>query len=81
MGSFFKPKAVPIPQTPVSNPIPTPAPSISSQPEKSDAEVQAEAREQNLLRRNRGRFGTITTGFTGFLSPSKNNDRKTLLGE
>ncbi len=39
-------------------------------------------REKNLLERQRGRFGTILTGFRGILSPTETqNTRKTLLGE
>jgi len=41
-----------------------------------------ERREKNLLRRNRGRLGTIKTGFRGFLSRATlDKPRKTLLGE
>ncbi|MCC6598519.1 MAG: hypothetical protein IT559_07000 [Alphaproteobacteria bacterium] len=48
----------------------TPAPS----PEKS--------RQTSLLARDRGRFGTIQTGFRGLLETAfGNNQRKTLLGE
>jgi len=81
MGSFLKPKAVPLPQSPRPAPSVT-APVIPSEPTQTDSEIQAEAREQSLLRRNRGRLGTITTSFSGFLSPKENNsNRKTLLGE
>lgn len=44
------------------------------------ATVAAE-REDNLLRRGRGRLGTIRTSFRGFLGPSNEPQRKTLLGE
>lgn len=41
-----------------------------------------EAREQNLLRRDRGRLGTILSSFRGILGLSDNTPaRKTLLGE
>lgn len=83
MGSLFKAPKVPTPQsvrrvTPAPVPLPTP----TTEPEKEASEIQAEARERSLLRRSRGRFGTITTGFTGFLSSSEpDKNRKTLLGE
>lgn len=40
-------------------------------------------RSDNLLRRQRGRFGTVLTGFRGVLSQKSDssNSRKTLLGE
>lgn len=42
----------------------------------------AEQRKENLLLRDRGRFGTIFTGFRGLLSPlEQSGKRKTLLGE
>ena len=45
-------------------------------------EVRAEAREQNLLSRSRGRLGTVQTSFRGLLSLAGGNaGRKTLLGE
>ncbi len=43
---------------------------------------QSAARAENLLRRNRGRTGTVLTGFTGLLAPENAEPRrKTLLGE
>ncbi|MCB9996624.1 MAG: hypothetical protein H6869_09330 [Rhodospirillales bacterium] len=39
------------------------------------------AREDNLLRRSRGRLGTVLTGFSGVLSQAARAGRKTLLGE
>ena len=46
-------------------------------------EQQREVRTQNLLSRNRGRYGTITTSFRGLLNSAQqdNGQRKTLLGE
>lgn len=39
-------------------------------------------REKSLLERQRGRFGTILTGFRGILAPlEQQGARKTLLGE
>ncbi len=47
--------------------------------------LTSEARSQNLLRRNRGRFGTILTGFRGAFGrldeQALSSKRKTLLGE
>lgn len=79
MGSITKrPKAPPIQQyTP-----PPPQSSEPSEPVKTDEEISAEARKESLLRRSRGRFGTILTGFSGFLNAADDgNNRKTLLGE
>lgn len=45
-------------------------------------ESQRLAREDNLLRRSRGRLGTVLTGFSGILSQAAGQaGRKTLLGE
>lgn len=44
-------------------------------------ERAAQKREQSLLHRNRGRFGTLSRGFTGFLAESRQESRKTLLGQ
>lgn len=63
-------------------PLPPPPPVVEARPEKTEAEIEAKARTQSLLRRSRGRFGTVLTGFRGFLNPVDGNDnRKTLLGE
>ncbi len=81
MGSLFKSPKKPPPQ-PAPRPVTAPTPTITEVADKTDNEIRNESREQSLLRRNRGRLGTINTGFTGFLSPVKTNDpRKTLLGE
>lgn len=84
MGSLFKSPKIPEPQ-PVRYVVPTQTSAVTStpsEPVKTESEVQTEARQQSLLRRNRGRLGTIITSFTGFLSPSEtDNRRKTLLGE
>ncbi len=83
MGSLTKaPKPrtqiVTVPAAP-ANPTPVTAPST---PEPSRSEQSAEQRESNLLLRERGRFGTIATGFRGFLSQNETREkRKTLLGE
>ncbi len=85
MGSITKkPKAPTITYVLPSEPTPVTAETvISSEPVKTDAEVQAEARTESLLRRSRGRFGTIATSFKGFLDSanSERNQQKTLLGE
>lgn len=47
-----------------------------------DGENRSAARTASLLKRSRGRFGTIRTGFRGLLSPAgQESGRKTLLGE
>lgn len=79
------------PRAPLVQPyVPTVQQPIIAQPVEpvsplpDNEELSAEARKGNLLRRSRGRFGTILTGFRGFLSPhesSSDNSRKTLLGE
>lgn len=86
MGSITKqPKAPTI--TTVAPSAPTPSTTTvtpTSEPTKTDAEISAESRTQSLLRRSRGRLGTIATSFRGFLSSADNNTdnkRKTLLGE
>jgi hypothetical protein len=84
MGSIIKkPKApvikrvAPRAQTPVTPTVVEP-----TETKKTDEEISADARTQSLLRRSRGRFGTIATSFRGFLNSSDNNtQRKTLLGE
>lgn len=46
------------------------------------AQSAADARKKSLLERARGRYGTVLTGFRGFLSEADNSGkRKTLLGE
>jgi len=82
MGSIFKSRKPPPPApTPVA-----PAPITVAPPEPpsddDNAAQESEERQRNLLRRNRGRLGTIATSFQGFLAPTNNDDgRKTLLGE
>jgi hypothetical protein len=73
-----------------------PLPHISTSPPEESADTSAAqttgtesesadihmARSLSLLSRDRGRLGTILTGFRGLLSQSnQNNGRKTLLGE
>lgn len=85
MGSLFKsPKAPTVTAAPsavVTPAVPAATAVVASEPAPTDAEIQTEAREQSLLRRNRGRLGTINTGFTGFLGTvDGNSSSKTLLG-
>jgi hypothetical protein len=51
-------------------------------PAESDGDVQAKAREENLLSRSRGVLSTVMTGFRGLLSDTvSQTPRKSLLGE
>lgn len=78
-----------IPATQIPRPSPPPTPVVvaaptPTDPVKTNSEIESEARTENLLRRSRGRFGTILTGFRGFLNTSdsaQSSGRKTLLGE
>ena len=54
----------------------------SSDSAGSDSVRQAQAREDHLLSRSRGRLSTVLTGFRGVLSqPVTPSPRKSLLGE
>lgn len=90
MGSISsKPKA-PV-QTVVQRVVYAPAPAVSTPPPPSSSPPSetpdtpsdpSEARAESLLRRDRGRFGTVLTSFRGLLSPANpTGGRKTLLGE
>ena len=89
MGSLTSGPSAPPPQPQVVFvPQPTPAPAVTEP--QADAEVTEsteeqtaeQARRQGLLERDRGRFGTIQTGFRGLLGLIDNApQRKTLLGE
>ncbi len=58
------------------------ASSVTNEPAQDSAKIASESREQTLLRRARGRLGTIATGLSGFLSDGHSGEaRKTLLGE
>lgn len=51
-------------------------------PTPTPEEQAADARRKNLLGRDRGRYGTIRTGFRGLMTlASSFGTRKTLLGE
>ncbi len=82
MGALIKtPKpSSPVTQPPVMSPPPAPVP----EPAPSDADINNKRREDNLLRRLRGTWGTVVTGFRGVLGLSpetSSTSRKNLLGE
>lgn len=86
MGSISSRPSVPSTQVVyVPAPATSQTPLSSTQAEEdtpSDEELAAESRRENLLRRNRGRFGTILSGFRGVFTQAGNaSGRKTLLGE
>lgn len=87
MGSISKkPKAPTIQYVVAPTPSYTPTtPAVNEPvvPSKTDDQISGEARTESLLRRTRGRLGTIATSFKGFLSgvDSPSSPRKTLLGE
>lgn len=90
MGSLAsRPKVPRVQQQPQIVYVPTPVtatPSSSATEtqtsEPTQSERQSELRQQNLLTRSRGRFGTVTTSFRGLLSSVNNaGQSKTLLGE
>ncbi len=71
---------VPAPtQSVMTSPSVTTSPTSGTEtPQDNSAQVKAD----NLLNRDRSRFGTITTSFRGLLSlTGQNSGRKTLLGE
>lgn len=81
MGSINRKSSPPPVQQFISAPLPPAAPVVDV---PTDAEVATKNRTQSLLRRSRGRLGTIVSGFRGFLNPIENDSgasRKTLLGE
>jgi len=53
----------------------------STEPEQTASERASEARESSLLRRDRGRGGTVQTSFRGLLDNTSGTARKTLLGQ
>lgn len=84
MGSIIKKPKAPAVQY-IAPRAPAPIVAEPTEPQQTDAEISASARTQGLLRRSRGRLGTIATSFRGFLSSADNSNnstqRKTLLGE
>ena len=92
MGSLSsRPKIKPSPQVvyvpaPAAGPLPSPtAPAAPSSPSPANPASDRPAvtdRTEGLLMRDRGRFGTVLTGFKGLLSLTQNvQPRKNLLGE
>lgn len=70
---------VPAPAAPAAAAPSTPPPAITPGPQPAD---DAQDRAEGLLLRDRGRFGTVLTGFRGLLSLADNlQPRKNLLGE
>ena len=84
MGSLTKRTAtVPTYQPSVVS-VPTPTVTESAPESASEEDIREDVRQESLLRRSRGRLGTVFTGFRGLLSESANSadtTRKTLLGE
>jgi len=84
MGSLGSRPQAPSQPPPVAftpPPVNIPPPNNVESAEASE-QSQSEARAENLLQRNRGRLGTIRTGFRGLLTSTNNaSGRKTLLGE
>ena len=84
MGSISSRPKTPEPQVvyvPATSSTPTVSTSTDDDSTPTTEERARETRTQNLLQRNRGRFGTILNGFRGVLSTSSSSQRKTLLGE
>jgi hypothetical protein len=86
MGSLFggakAPKVQPVRYVPLA-PVTTETDEEEDQ-EKTPQEITAELRRDNLLRRSRGRIGTIYTGFHGLYGRNEageSDKKKTLLGE
>lgn len=86
MGSITKP-VTPRVVTQVTQTQPATTTTTATEPTTetpSEAEQESQARKDSLLRRSRGRSGTILTSLGGFLSPTSEQNseaRKTLLGE
>lgn len=85
MGSITKPVKPPVvTQVVQTQPATTTTVTEPTIETPNEEEQQSEARRESLLRRSRGRSGTVLTSLGGFLTPSSaSNDsaRKTLLGE
>ena len=76
-----QPQTVFVPQ-PVASVTPTVTDTSASSGTETSQDVATQSRTQSLLQRERGRFGTIQTGFRGLLSQNDQaQSRKTLLGE
>ncbi len=77
------PQVVYVPQ-PVNTTTTSASTATATDTQAEEQEVNTEARRQNLLGRERSRFGTINTSFRGVLGlsdASTSAQRKTLLGE
>lgn len=81
MAGLTKRPKIPKQPTQVVQYVPTPTPEPVETEEVSAEELNEEIREESLLRRSRGRLGTIFTGFRGLLSEANETPRKSLLGE
>lgn len=66
---------------PVTTYTPVTQTSVDTQGTTPDTKSADEVRNDNLLARDRSRFGTVTTSFRGLLGLAENGARKTLLGE
>lgn len=85
MGSLSSSRKIPA-STPQVVYVPQAVTQATTATQNSTQDTAADAgalRKENLLARNRGRFGTVLTGFRGFLSAATDGakQRKTLLGE
>jgi len=91
MGSIFGRPKTATSTAPTTTTTQTSSAATETDNEPSISEQQATARTSSLLRRSRGRLGTITTSFKGFLDTknssqnpfanAQSTQRKTLLGE
>ncbi len=88
MGSISSPPKAPQPtviyQSAPQPSAPTPSVPTAAETASAQAAATSSARKSDLLRRSRGRLGTIYTGFRGLVnsvSQGANTARKTLLGE
>ncbi len=81
MGSFTSSPAIPQSQTVVVNEESSTEEDDGGVSGEESEELASEARQDSLLVRDRGRSGTISTGFLGLLDENDNDQRKTLLGE
>ena len=75
------PQVVYVPQ-PVNTATPTASAPSAEEVQAEEQAANQEARRQNLLGRERSRFGTVNTSFRGLLGLGDNSaQRKPLLGE
>lgn len=77
-----QPQVVYVPQAATATTTTTTSTTETQNDSSSAEQTASKARQQNLLGRERSRFGTVQTGFRGLLGLSDNSaQRKTLLGE